>query len=115
MPIRYFKCHTLPFPSEFTPTNKWEVQSLGGGRMTVELGYNHGPPGQDPPTAMTTQIEWALLSATAATSVATQASSISDYGYRFDDISEADTQFRVRRVNSVGAGEWSAYAIVEIP
>jgi hypothetical protein len=82
--------------------------------MSVELLYRHGPPGQDPPTAITTQIEWALLGATAATSVATQASSISDIGYRFDDITEADTVFRVRRVNSAGAGEWSARTTLEI-
>lgn len=115
MPIRYFKCHTLPFPSQFTPTTEWEITSLGGGRMTVDLGYRHGPPGQDPPTAMTTQIEWSLVGQPTATTIATVASGPWDVGYRFDDISEAETQFRVRRVNSVGAGEWSAYAIIEAP
>ena len=114
MPIRYFKCHTRPYPSVFTPTTDWEVTSLGGGRMSVELGYRHGPPGQDPPTAITTQIEWAALGATAATSVATQASSISDVGYRFEDIAEVNTVFRVRRVNSAGAGEWSATTLLEV-
>ena len=115
MAMRYSKAHTLPFPTYFTSTSEWDVQDLGGGRMYVDLGYKHGPPGRDPPTAMTTQIEYCAATNTSVTTVATAASGPTDYGYLFADIPKVDTRFRVRRLNSIGEGAWSEPAYLDAP
>lgn len=105
MAIRYFKCHTLPFPS-------YDLSGTAGTSGSVLLSWSNGPPGQATPTA---HIEYASLAATASTTVATVSGTLETA--KIDGIAviaPADYRFRLRRQNSAGFGEWTPFVTVKV-
>ena len=104
MAIRYFKCHTLPYPS-------YELVADSTVAGKADLAWVNGPPGAG--TSGSTLVEYALVASTAATTVATA-------GYLDTSVSitgltnNATYQFRLRRVNGIGSGEWTGFAQVRI-
>jgi len=100
MAIRYFKCHTLPFPSYDLATGP------GTAVNRFALSWRNGPPGAATPT----QIEIALTFAVDTSSTQIVTTDGTATSFEATSVSGAAYTVRLRRVNSVGAGEWSNIA-----
>lgn len=108
MPIRYFKCHTLPFPSyDVTCTPRDGVSGIA-------ISWRNGPNGQSEPTQAT--IEYRLTTDMSTTTAASGVSTVTAAGtvtsYNLDGLS-ASTQYaiRIRRTNSAGNGDFTPFLL----
>ena len=105
MAIRYFKCHTLPYPC-------YSLSATTTAASSVDLAWQNGPPGQSTPTA---HIEYATVAASTSTTVATVSGTLQTAKVTgLAVISPTDYQFRIRRENTAGFGEWTPYATVTV-
>jgi len=109
MPIRYFKCHTLPFPS-YDVTGTPRVGDNG-----IAISWRNGPPGQDEPTQVV--IEYRLTTDLSTTTAAAGVSTVTAAGtvttYNLDDLIPSTLYaIRIRRINSAGSGESSGFAFL---
>lgn len=105
MPLRYFKCHTLPFPS-------YDLAATTTAASSVQLTFKNGPPGEATPTA---HVEYATVAATATTSTVTAVGTLETIKVTgIAVISPTVHQFRLRRQNSAGFGVWSNYVTATV-
>ncbi|MDH4139029.1 MAG: hypothetical protein OEV43_00465 [Coriobacteriia bacterium] len=99
MPIRYFKCHTLPFPS-------YDVSLISTSFDSVDVAWRNGPPGAY--SAITTHIEYELLSPSSGTSAVTAAGTAVAATLSIAALTVTrDCSVRLRRENADGYGEWT--------
>ena len=99
MAIRYFKCHTLPFPS-------YDLTVASKALNQVNLAWSNGPPGASEPT--TTELGYTYATASSTENVA----SLSGTGRTSASLfvpgqSGNSVSLRIRRINGTGAGEWT--------
>lgn len=103
MPIRYFKCHTRPFPCyDLDGMNPTHAPGSGG----LTFRWKNGPNGEATPTKTEVFVEvltgnpgFTNLVTTDGTATSLDASAVSGWTFRF----------QVRRENSAGYGEWSSF------
>lgn len=100
MPIRYFKCHTLPFPS-------YDVSLSQAGNTAILANWRNGPNGQDEGTAYAELVTLPTESATAITIVTASGTVTSLALPTAIPASSATYQVRIRRQNSSGYGIYS--------
>lgn len=99
MPLRYFKCHTLPFPS-------YDVALASTSVDRVDATWRNGPPGAY--SAITTHVEYELLSPASGTTVATVAGTVTAATLNLVGLTAARTcSVRLRRQNADGFGEFT--------
>jgi hypothetical protein len=99
MPLRYFKCHTLPFPS-------YDLALRSTSFDRVDLTWTNGPPGGY--SAITTHVEYAFLSPATDTTAVTAAGTAT--AAALTPLSLTTTRpcvVRLRRQNADGYGEWT--------
>lgn len=100
MPLRYFKCHTLPYPS-------YNVSAVPGTATDrLAISWTNGPDGHAAPT--TTEFEFVFLFDTNTTNTASASGNLTAYTAALGGGSGSQVRVRLRRVNSAGAGEWTA-------
>lgn len=108
MPLRYFKCHTLPFPSyNVTGTPR---DSFNG----IALTWRNGPNGQAEPTevAIEYRLTTDLSTTTAAAGVSTVTAAGTVTSYNLDGLIPGTVYaIRIRRTNSAGAGEFTPFLL----
>ena len=104
MAIRYFKCHTLPYPSYGLAASTTLPQS-------VDLSWTNGPPGQ---SVGTTHIEYATIADTATTTVTTAGGTVESRKLIILAVVPTEYRFRIRRENSAGFGEWTSYVTATV-
>lgn len=100
MPIRYFKCHTLPYPS-------YNLAATPGTTDRLVLTWNNGPPGQATPTM--TEVCIAFLFDTAAETCITVAGNVEAYTATLGGGGGLQARVRIRRQNSAGYGDYTPY------
>lgn len=98
MAIRYFKCHTLPYPSYDVRTSKPLTDS-------VSYSWTNGPNGQATPTA--TEISVRYQTATSAVTTVSIPLNINEYTVTLLGGSGKAIAMRLRRENSAGFGEFT--------
>jgi hypothetical protein len=104
MAIRYFKCHTLPYPS-------YGLAVASKATDQINVAWSNGPPGQSEPT--TTELGYTYATASSTENIAT----LADTGRTAASLyvpgqSGNSVSIRIRRINTAGAGEWTP-AIVD--
>lgn len=99
MPIRYFKCHTTPYPS-------YNLAASKGGTDELNLTWSNGPNGQAEPTA--TEVCVAYVSNTVAETCVTIPLNLTTYLLTLVGSSGQDVQIKIRRQNSAGFGEYTS-------
>lgn len=100
MPLRYFKCHTLPFPS-------YDVSLRSTAFDRVDIAWRNGPPGAY--SAITTHIEYAFLSpATDMTVVTASGTAVAAALTPLSLTTGRPCVVRLRRQNADGYGEWTS-------
>ena len=100
MAIRYFKCHTLPYPS-------YDLAATPGTTDRLVLTWKNGPPGQATPTM--TEVCIAFLFNTAAETCITVAGNVEAYTATLGGGGGLQARVRIRRQNSAGFGEYTPY------
>jgi hypothetical protein len=100
MAIRYFKCHTLPFPS-------YDLVATPGTTDRLILTWRNGPNGQAEPTS--TEVNITFDFDTASTSTVTTGGTATTYNATLGSSSGLAVRVRLRRVNTAGAGEWTPW------
>ena len=100
MAIRYFKCHTLPYPS-------YGLATAPGTTDRLLMSWTNGPPGEATPTE--TQINITFDFDTTSTSTVTTDGTAVSYTASLGGGSGLGVRVRLRRVNTAGAGEWTPW------
>ena len=99
MPLRYFKCHTLPFPS-------YDVSLRSTSFDSVDIAWRNGPPGAY--SAITTQIEYYYLSPdTDTTALTVTGTAVAATLSPLSLTTSRPCVVRLRRQNADGYGEWT--------
>lgn len=100
MPLRYFKCHTLPYPS-------YDVSAVPGSATDrLAISWKNGPPGQAEATQTDIRITYDFD--TANPSVVTAAGTATNYVATLGGASGLTVKVEVRRQNSAGIGDYSS-------
>jgi hypothetical protein len=104
MPIRYFKCHTRPFPS-------YDLSLVSTTFASVDVSWINGPLGGY--SAVTATIEYQLLSPDSATSAVTAAGTATAATITVASLTATrQCSVRLRRENADGYGEWTPAVVI---